>query len=317
MPIRFQFAEMLGGVTMPGRQSFATILVGKSILLREGLARILRSTNFRILASASCAGDLRASKLQQHQPLFIVVHTGDDFNAVLEQIELFRDQHPGGRIAIVADHCRPCELVAAFRAGANGYFVDMTCAAFVKSLELVMMGETIFPLAYLSFVLDPESKHLCQEVPGDESNKAILVTTEDALAPQLSSREESVLRCLIKGDSNKRIARKMDIAEATVKVHVKAILRKIRVQNRTQAAIWGANKGSLTRRVNSSSPLATPDMGKRLPKPVAGISEIEQIEASEPPGLIEEASHVDASRIDDLIRKGINRRTQGTARLGK
>ena len=229
---------------MLGRQSFATILVGKSILLMEGLARILRSTKFRILASVSCADDLLASKLRQHQPLLIVVHTGDDFEAALEQIEHFRDQHPGCRIAIVADHFRPHELISAFRAGANGYFVDMTCAAFIKSLELVMMGETIFPLAFLSFVLDPESEHLCEAVPGDDSNKAILVTTEDTLAPQLSSREKSVLRCLIIGDSNKCIARKMDIAEATVKVHVKAILRKIRVQNRTQAAIWGMNNGS-------------------------------------------------------------------------
>ena len=130
---------------MLGRQSFATILVGKSILLMEGLARILRSTKFRILASVSCADDLLASKLRQHQPLLIVVHTGDDFEAALEQIEHFRDQHPGCRIAIVADHFRPHELISAFRAGANGYFVDMTCAAFIKSLELVMMGETIFP----------------------------------------------------------------------------------------------------------------------------------------------------------------------------
>ena len=52
---------------------------------------------------------------------------------------------------------------------------------------------------------------------------------------------------LIEGDTNKCIARKMDITEATVKVHVKAILRKIRVQNRTQAAIWAMNNGSLTR----------------------------------------------------------------------
>ena len=50
-----------------------------------------------------------------------------------------------------------------------------------------------------------------------------------------------MLERLIEGDSNKCIARKIDIAEATVKVHVKAILRKIRVQNRTQAAIWGMN----------------------------------------------------------------------------
>jgi two-component system nitrate/nitrite response regulator NarL len=230
------------------------------------------------LASVSCADDLLASKLQQHQPLVIVVHTGDDFDAALEQIELFRDQHRGCRIAIVADHFRPRELISAFRAGANGYFVDMTCAAFIKSLELVMMGETIFPLAFLSFVLDPESEHLGEVVPGDESTKAILVTTEDALAPQLSSREKSVLRCLIIGDSNKCIARKMNIAEATVKVHVKAILRKIRVQNRTQAAIWGANNGSLTRTVDNSSLPATSNVSKPLSKPVAVMSEIKQIE---------------------------------------
>jgi two-component system nitrate/nitrite response regulator NarL len=205
------------------------------------------------LASVACADDLLASKLQQHQPRLIVVHTGGDFDAALEQIELFRDQHPGCRIAIVADHFRPRELISAFRAGANGYFVDMTCAAFIKSLELVMMGETIFPLAFLSFIIDPESEHLCAAAPGDENDKAILVTAEDALTPQLSSREKSIMRCLIKGDSNKGIARKMDIAEATVKVHVKAILRKIRVQNRTQAAIWGANNRSLTRTAKNDS----------------------------------------------------------------
>jgi two-component system nitrate/nitrite response regulator NarL len=48
---------------------------------------------------------------------------------------------------------------------------------------------------------------------------------------------------MVDGDSNKVIARKIDITEATVKVHVKAILRKIRVHNRTQAAIWAMNNG--------------------------------------------------------------------------
>src|SRR5258706_9322114 len=113
---------------MRRQQSFAIVLVGKSNLLREGLARILRSANFRIVASVSCADDLLPSKLQLHQPLFLVVHTSDDFHTAVEQIELFRDQHPGGRIAIVADHYRLSELVSAFRAGANGYFIDvMTC----------------------------------------------------------------------------------------------------------------------------------------------------------------------------------------------
>ena len=308
---------------MRWRQSFATILVGESTLLREGLARILRSANFRILASVSCADDLLASELQQQQQLFIIVHTGDDFSAAVEQIELFREQHPVGRIAIVADHHRLDELVSAFRAGANGYFVDvMTCDAFIKSMELLMMGETIFPPA-LSFVLDSEGDDLCEEVDHldeavpCESNQAILVTTDDAFAPQLSPREKSILRCLIEGDSNKCIARKIDIAEATVKVHVKAILRKIRVHNRTQAAIWGVNNGSLTRPANNGSLLSGSDMSKRLPKPVEAISEIRQLEASLPPGVIHEANHLDVPPIDRLIRKSVNRRTHGTAWLGK
>jgi two-component system nitrate/nitrite response regulator NarL len=50
---------------------------------------------------------------------------------------------------------------------------------------------------------------------------------------------------MIEGDSNKSIARKIGIADATVKVHVKAILRKLQVQNRTQAAIWAKNHGEL------------------------------------------------------------------------
>ena len=304
---------------MRRRQSFATILVGKSILLREGLAKILRSANFRILASVSCADDLLPSKLQSHQPLFLVVHTGDDFEAAVEQIELLRDQHPGGRIAIVADHYRLGDLVSAFRAGADGYFVDiMTCDVFIKSVELVVMGETIFPPAFLSFVLGPDGEQLAETVLLDEKNEAILFTTEDTLTPQLSPREKSILHCLIEGDSNKCIARKIDIAEATVKVHVKAILRKIRVQNRTQAAIWGMNNGSLTRPANDSSPLSNCVVSQRLPNPVKAISEIKQIGASVPLGVIEhEANHVEVPRIDRLIRKGINRRANGAAGPGK
>jgi DNA-binding NarL/FixJ family response regulator len=304
---------------MRKQQSFATILVGKKILLREGLAKILRSANFRILASVSCADDLLPGKLQLQQPLFLVVHTGDDFDVAIEQIELLRNQYPGGRIAIVADHYRLGELVSAFRAGANGYFVDvMTCDVFIKSMELVMMGETIFPPPFLSFVLGPEGDHLGEAVPRKEKSQAILITTEDILAPQLSARELSILRCLIEGDSNKCIARKIDIAEATVKVHVKAILRKIGVQNRTQAAIWGMSNGSLTRPTNDSPPSLISDASKRLPNSVELISQIGQMGASVPLSAIEqETNHVEVPRIDRLIRKGITHRTPGATRTDK
>ena len=58
------------------------------------------------------------------------------------------------------------------------------------------------------------------------------------LAPAISEREWQVLRCLVRGESNKSIARELGIAETTVKVHIKSLLRKLCVSNRTQAAIW-------------------------------------------------------------------------------
>jgi two-component system nitrate/nitrite response regulator NarL len=228
------------------RQSFATVLIGKNILVREGIARILLAEKFQILASVSCVDEL-PSTLQSLQPVFLITQAGDDFDLAVKHIRLVRDQHPGGRIAIVANHDRPAEMALAFRAGASGYFANVdSCDTFIKSIELVAMGETVFPPAFLSFALDTKRDHGTKAALPDENEGAIFVTTEDTVAP-LSPRETSVLRCLIEGDSNKSIARTIDIAEGTVKVHVKAILRKIGVHNRTQAAIWAKNHGALAR----------------------------------------------------------------------
>ena len=252
------------------------ILIGKSILLREGLARILRAGHFRIVASVSNAGELPPSKSTPH-PLFLIVHTGDDFDSAVEQIDLFRSRHPNGRIAIVADQYRPRDLTSAFRAGANGYFVNVvTCDRFVKSLELVFLGETIFPSSFLSFILDTNTSPVDRarnDSSSVQSGGPIILATEDAAAHLLSPREKLILHCLIEGDSNKCIARKMDIAEATVKVHVKAILRKIRVQNRTQAAIWGMNNGSQMKLESGVSPLPMPTIGKSFTSEPKAVSE--------------------------------------------
>jgi two-component system nitrate/nitrite response regulator NarL len=243
--------------------------------------------------------------------LVLIVHAGGDFEAAVEQIELLRERHPKARIAVVADHYRLDEMVSAFRAGASGYFIDvMTCDVFVKSIELVMMGETIFPPAFMSSILHYESEHFAKPESRNDNDRTIAFTAERSVTQQLSPREKSIMQCLIAGDSNKCIARKIDIAEATVKVHVKAILRKIRVQNRTQAAIWGMNNGSLTRPANDSSPPSISDGSKRLPNPTATITEIRSIEAPASEDEINHnANHVEVARIDRLLRKGMGRRT--------
>src|SRR5437879_5841288 len=104
---------------MPKHQSFGTVLIGRSVLVREGIARILRGANFRTSASVSCIDDLPPGKLLPPQLLFLIVHAGDDIEVAIEQIELLRDNHPGGRIAIVADHYRLDDVASAFRAGVN------------------------------------------------------------------------------------------------------------------------------------------------------------------------------------------------------
>ena len=99
----------------------------------------------------------------------------------------------------------------------------------IKALELVMLGETVLPKAILPLILERE----------DEMVPAKLRD----FAPQLSRRERLILRHLAEGLTNKVIASKTGIAQATVKVHVKSILFKIGVVNRTQAAIWAMNNG--------------------------------------------------------------------------
>ncbi|MDH2379894.1 response regulator transcription factor [Bradyrhizobium sp. CER78] len=255
---------------MRRRYSFAIVLVGESSLRKEGLARILDSESFQVLTSISDADDLLGDDAPQKTSttsalLLLIVHTGDDFRPTIEQIESFKRRHADGRVAVVADQYRVSDLAAALRAGATGYFIDvMNCDAFIKSIELVMMGGTVFPPAFLTSTLDAE-EHDTDDVATPTDDDPAAAEADDRLTRQLSPREISILQCLIEGDSNKCIARKINIAEATVKVHIKAILRKIRVQNRTQAAIWGLNHRPAAWPKTNGSAHQPPDAERPLP----------------------------------------------------
>lgn len=227
------------------RRSFETVLVGPSALVREGLTRILCAANFHIVDSVRCIDDADLSSLTQ--PFLLIIDSGDDPEAAVEQVGRFKDRHSAARIAMLADHYRIDHVVSALKAGADAYFVRvMNWDAFIKSLELVMLGETILPSALLPFVLTHDGRREDDATAHyfGEKAEARQETAHDG-TPHLSAREQCILHYLIEGHSNKAIARKINIAVATVKVHVKTILRKIRVQNRTQAAIWAINNGSL------------------------------------------------------------------------
>jgi two-component system nitrate/nitrite response regulator NarL len=210
--------------------------------LREGLTRILSAADFRIIGSGVRVQDV--IQPAQDQPLLLIIDVGDEPEAAVAEIELFKEQHPSGRVAVLADHYPLPDMVSAFAAGANLYFANsVSCAAFIKALELIMLGETILPPQLFGLIgrdgqEREEVRPVCQRVQRATSQR-----TEMDDTPRLSAREKSILRCVVDGDPNKVIARKIDSTEATVKVHVKAILRKIRVHNRTQAAIWAMSNG--------------------------------------------------------------------------
>ncbi len=225
-------------------QRFATILVGPSVLLLEGLSKVLKFGGFHIAASASSIDDLVFDTALKSQTVLLVIDIGDDARSVTKQIEYFKQEFPEGRVAMLADHDQLSSIVSAYRAGANAYLIKSTPVdSMIKSLQLVMLGETILPAAMLHTFLDGTPTANAMEDLRPNVQPLAKPQPEPALddIPHLSSREKYVLNCLLGGDCNKSIARKLGIAEATVKVHVKAILRKIRVNNRTQAAVWAMN----------------------------------------------------------------------------
>ena len=225
------------------RRSFVTALVGPRGLLQEGLIRILNASDFRVVSTSNSIDDLVFRPLEQRRSILLIIDA--DAGAEVDQITVFKEKYPTSHVVILADHYRLSDIISRSRAGADAYLIKVAASdAFIKSLELVMLGQTVFPPEVLSLIQDQDAYREQRPVlPQAELHLRQPLEAGGAYAPMLSVREKSILRCLIEGEPNKVIARKIKIAEATVKVHVKTILRKIRVQNRTQAAVWAMNNG--------------------------------------------------------------------------
>jgi two-component system nitrate/nitrite response regulator NarL len=210
---------------------YETVVVQRSGLLREGLARLLDNSPFHVVATFPRFLDQVAGALPQGEPGLVLVDVDCD------GIKRLKEAWPSTRIVVLAEPPDADEAISAFRAGANAYLADVTSGdVLMKSLELVMAGATIFPGEMLPTILS--SKHASPLVETAESKISA------ATIARFSPCEKAILDCLVDGSSNKVIARRVDAAEATVKVHLKAILRKIGVKNRTQAAIWALNQAA-------------------------------------------------------------------------
>jgi len=215
-----------------------TALICNNFLLRSGLQNILQGTSFALVGAASATGQ-RGLQHAPSKPALVIVDAHQTTGHVLEVIRQTREHFPQARIVALADQFELSFVRSGHEAGVNGFCLAGSAPeVLIKSLELVMLGETLLPFEVLRPFMGGASQNREQSLQGTMAEPRL----SELKACKLSAREAQILGCLTQGEPNKVIARKLDITEATIKVHVKAILRKIGASNRTQAAIWASQR---------------------------------------------------------------------------
>ena len=221
------------------RAIIETALIEPNSLFREGMEHILAQTRLQVVVKAEAVASLPATSPGRKPPRLAILATEGADAPTAAGIGELKRKYPDCRVVCLIESDRSDASIFLLKSGAAGVLLRSIGAdAFVRSLELVMLGEHVLPAAALSAACSAEAR---QATPAGRPLSEVDRPSKPDRVPNtynLSVRELAILRCLVQGESNKVIAHNLDIAEATVKVHVKAILRKIQVQNRTQAAIW-------------------------------------------------------------------------------
>lgn len=211
--------------------SVSVAIVGRNEILREGLRRILVDNGFAVVATSIDHKTLCENASDHPVPEMIII---DSSSAIEGQIacRALRSDFPLSRIVLMGDDFSVRATSETMSVGADGYLAKhISCEPLIRSLELVASGEKVVPSQTVNVMIATD---------WSGNREAKLIVPADV---RLSEREVGVLRCLTRGDANKLISRELAITEATVKVHVKAIMRKLGVLNRTQAAIWAVSRG--------------------------------------------------------------------------
>jgi two-component system, NarL family, nitrate/nitrite response regulator NarL len=218
----------------------SVLLVLRSQLLREGMKRLLTEGGFTILGEATNSGDA-LSLLQSGSDCTFDLVIIDA--ALCGETSRFQQDIRGAvkdsRIILLADDQSMSLIGTTNLVDADGILSsEISPAAMIQSLRLILLGERVVPSDLILTLL---RRNFVEGANTVESHVDAGAEGYDQSSP--TPRETQILRCLLLGSSNKIIARQLGITEATVKVHVKGLLRKIRASNRTQAAIWALNNG--------------------------------------------------------------------------
>ena len=218
------------------------LLVDDHTLFRRGLKALLsQDDRFEVCGEAGDAGEaLRC--LQHQQPDVILLDNHLPGVRGVDAIPALKEAAPATRILMLTVSENENDLSAALQAGADGYLL--------KTVESEQLADTILKVMDGESVISPE---MMTKLVAVFRTRPASPTTPAASAPLsppppaatasalLSPREREILRLIARGDSNKLIARALDIAETTVKIHVQHILRKLGLSSRVQAAVYATN----------------------------------------------------------------------------
>jgi two-component system, NarL family, nitrate/nitrite response regulator NarL len=194
------------------------------------LALILEKEGFSVLSCWESVEEL--ASLEDANDFITILDCGSLTNQLVE-VESARKFVPNSRLVVISENFDLKTVIDCLNAGVHGYIIKSTRSTrLLAALRLVALGEKVVP----SDFVDTVSEGGIERTIGADFDHEV----EEA---KLSPRELDVLCCLMAGYANKVIARKLEVCEATVKVHVKAILRKLHVHNRTQAALWANTHG--------------------------------------------------------------------------
>jgi two-component system nitrate/nitrite response regulator NarL len=203
-------------------------ILERNALTREGLKILLGEENYKIVGTFSALEDIPPPIENFSCNLFIIGETSD-MQQPEYTVKAIKENFSESYIVLLKNCSKLETICAAFSAGLDGYLMNEIPAKALKTyLRLITLGEKVFPSC---FAIELARKHIDFNIMGSISSQGF------------SRREQEIIGKLISGFSNKMIANELGIAEATVKVYIKKILKHLGVSNRTQIAIWALNNG--------------------------------------------------------------------------
>jgi len=210
------------------------VIIDDHALFRVGLSELLERRGIEVIAAAGgCEEGIR--QVGETAPDVVLLDMRMPEMTGLEVLKRLRAEGRKMPVAILTTSRDESDVIASLQNGAQGYLLkDMEPDDLIAAMQRIVKGET---------VVAPELTGVLARAVQGGGEVEEPVKDLDELTP----REREILCLLAEGQSNKVIARNLGISDGTVKLHVKAILRKLKVHSRVEAAVL-AVEGALCRR---------------------------------------------------------------------